>query len=122
MIKKIKFENLKVNKYKSVLEEVRNMRKVEHLNIIKYYNSFFDERAMYILMEYAKGGDLHQFIKKQKLRKKHFSEKDIWQFSWDLCKAVEHLHVNNIIHRDIKTQNIFLTKGKLIKLGDLGVS
>jgi NIMA (never in mitosis gene a)-related kinase len=64
VIKKIKFENLKVDKYKSVLEEVRNMRKVEHINIIKYYNSFFDEKAMYILMEFACGGDLHQFIKK----------------------------------------------------------
>ena len=64
VIKKIRFENLKVDKYKSVLEEVRNMRKVEHLNIIKYYNSFFDEKAMYILMEFAKGGDLHQFMKK----------------------------------------------------------
>ena len=70
VIKKIKFENFptknhknhkdQAEKYKKVLIEVHNMRQVEHQNIIKYYNSFFDETAVYILMEYASGGDLHQ--------------------------------------------------------------
>ena len=42
--------------------------------------------------------------------------------SRELTQAVQHIHDNNIIHRDIKTLNVFLTKDKHIKLGDLGVS
>lgn len=49
-------------------------------------------------------------------------EKEIWRFAKQLCSAVAYLHDNNIIHRDIKTLNVFLTKNQQLKLGDLGVS
>ena len=52
-----------------------------------------------------------------------FSENEIWDIAYSLIQAVDYLHKNNVIHRDIKTLNIFLTeKQKVIKLGDLGVS
>ena len=46
----------------------------------------------------------------------------IWSIGFEVCEAVKHLHQCNIIHRDIKCLNIFLTKDKHVKLGDLGVS
>jgi serine/threonine protein kinase len=61
-------------------------------------------------------------LKDQRLKKKYFSEKDIWDYAYQLCQAVEYLHTKNIIHRDIKCLNIFLDGKKQIKLGDLGVS
>lgn len=48
--------------------------------------------------------------------KKVLAEEDMWSFSWELCSAIKYLHENNIMHRDIKTANIFLTKNKKIKV------
>ena len=55
-------------------------------------------------------------IKKLKSKSKFFTEKEIWKFAWELVQALNYLHNNNIIHRDIKTQNIFLTKENNIKV------
>jgi NIMA (never in mitosis gene a)-related kinase len=73
-------------------------------------------------MEYANKGDMYQILKEQRTRKKFISEKDMWDYSYQLLKAINFLHDNNIIHRDIKCLNIFLSDHKTIKLGDLGVS
>jgi serine/threonine protein kinase len=56
------------------------------------------------------------------VKKKYISERDLWDYGYQLCKAVQFLHNNNIIHRDIKCLNIFLSENKILKLGDLGVS
>ena len=61
-------------------------------------------------------------LKEQRTRRKYFSEKDIWDYAFQICQAVEYLHSKNIIHRDIKCLNIFLNEERQIKLGDLGVS
>jgi NIMA (never in mitosis gene a)-related kinase len=73
-------------------------------------------------MEYAEQGDLYRMLKEQRTRRKYFSEKDIWDYAFQICQAVEYLHSKNIIHRDIKCLNIFLNEERQIKLGDLGVS
>ena len=91
-LKKIKLEHLKQNLVKEALNEVRCLKKLKHENIIEYYSSFFAGEALYIVMEYAPGGDMHevllknyayfyQLIKRQKKMLKHFEEKDIWNFA-----------------------------------------
>ena len=60
VLKKIDLEHLQDNKKTDALKEVRNMRKVQHFNIIQYYTSFYDYDALYIVMEFAESGDLHQ--------------------------------------------------------------
>lgn len=56
------------------------------------------------------------------MQKQYFQEKDIWSYAAQLLNVVEHLHKQNVIHRDIKTLNIFLADNYKLKLGDLGVS
>lgn len=73
-------------------------------------------------MEYADGGDLYSLIKHNKKHKKTFTEDELWRFSFEILQGIDYLHSNNIIHRDIKCLNLFLTKDKKIKIGDLGVS
>ena len=71
-------------------------------------------------MDYADGGDLYKLIKNQK--GVHFTEEQILDWFVQISLALKHIHDRKILHRDIKTQNIFLTSRKLIKLGDFGIS
>ena len=73
-------------------------------------------------MEHAAKGDLNQLIHFNKLKKTRIPEHLIWKYAFQLCSAVYYLHQQNIIHRDIKTKNIFLSYDGTLKLGDLGIS
>jgi serine/threonine protein kinase len=48
----------------------------------RYYNSFIEEDAIHIVMEYAEQGDLYKMLKDQRTRRKYFSEKDIWDYGF----------------------------------------
>ena len=62
VLKKINIKNMKQKHQKEAIKEVQILRKVNHQNIIKYYTSFIDEDFLYIIMEYAQGGDLQHVI------------------------------------------------------------
>jgi len=104
--------------------EVRLLASLKHQNIIDYKESFFDNNAntLNIVMEYADDGDLRSKI--SKISKEHlsFEETTIWNVLIQTLEGLKYLHKNNIIHRDLKSANIFLTKSGLIKIGDLNVS
>ena len=61
-LKKIKLEHLISDNIKDALVEVYSMKKLKHKNIIEYYSSFFAGEALYIVMEYAPGGDMHEVL------------------------------------------------------------
>ena len=67
-------------------------------------------------------GDLAHHIKRNKQKGEQFSEEEIFNWFIQICMALEYVHSKKIIHRDIKTQNAFLTGNKTIKLGDFGIS
>ena len=60
VLKKIDINNLKEKHRKNAIKEVEILKKVRHENIIKYYNSFLEDSSLYIVMEYAAGGDLQK--------------------------------------------------------------
>ncbi|CAD8184192.1 unnamed protein product [Paramecium pentaurelia] len=122
VLKKINLTHLKPKQQAEALKEAQLLRTLKHPNIISYYVSFIEQDNLCIIMEYAEGGDLQKLLKDYKEKRKSLKENTIWQMSRELTQAIQHLHENNIIHRDIKTLNVFLTKDKHIKLGDLGVS
>lgn len=71
-------------------------------------------------MEYIDGGELFDFISKQK--NQVFSEKTAYEFMFKLFSAVSHMHAQGIVHRDIKAENIMLNKQQELKLIDFGLS
>lgn len=73
-------------------------------------------------MEYADGGDLYNKIINFKKRGQTMPEKEVWKYFIQIIKGLQTLHDLKIVHRDIKSANIFLTKDGIIKLGDLNVS
>ena len=106
-------------KRESVLEATI-MAKVQCQYVVKYYDSFVMRDSINIIMEYCENGDLGKYLKKQMNRP--LDEKKIWKFFIEMCLGMRYLHQNKILHRDIKTTNMFLGKEDKIKVGDLGVA
>jgi NIMA (never in mitosis gene a)-related kinase len=86
----------------------------------KSYNYGAAKRSLYIVMEFADGGDLESYLKKQKSR--YSKESTILHMFAQISLAIKHIHDRKILHRDLKSQNIFLTNDGNIKLGDFGLS
>ncbi|XP_072031366.1 serine/threonine-protein kinase Nek9-like isoform X2 [Amphiura filiformis] len=100
--------------------EIDILSLLAHANIIMYYNHFVDEQSLFIEMEYANGGTLYEKIVQQ--NDNLFGEEIVIWYFFQIASAIAHIHGQGILHRDIKTLNIFLTKSGLIKLGDFGIS
>ena len=125
VIKQIPLDGLDEEEKKETYNEVLILKKVNHSNIIKFIDVFKKSKpnnTLNIVTEYADDGDLNQKIEKLKKKKSPFTEKEIINYLVQICLALNHIHKKKIIHRDIKSGNIFLTKGGLVKLGDFGLS
>uniref|UniRef100_A0A3P8ZNS6 non-specific serine/threonine protein kinase n=1 Tax=Esox lucius TaxID=8010 RepID=A0A3P8ZNS6_ESOLU len=105
---------------KDVTNEISILSILQHNNIIAYFNHFMDKDTLLIELEYCNGGNLYDKINQQK--GELFSEEDVIWYLYQVASAVAHIHKAGILHRDIKTLNIFLTKTNLIKLGDYGLA
>ena len=118
---------MKEDNKKQIYNEASIMKKLFHPNIISFKDVFKDTKLdyFYIVMEYANDGDLSKKIKTQKQKTygdKYLSEEKILQYFDQICRGLQYIHSKNIIHRDIKTQNIFLMKNGKVKIGDFGIS
>ncbi|XP_061478364.1 serine/threonine-protein kinase Nek3 isoform X1 [Rhineura floridana] len=94
------------------------LAKMKHPNIVTYLESFEGDGHLYIVMEYCDDGDLMQKIKLQK--GKLFPEDMILNWFAQICLGVRYIHDKRVLHRDIKSKNIFLTQNGKVKLGDFG--
>ncbi|XP_062981922.1 serine/threonine-protein kinase Nek3 isoform X2 [Elgaria multicarinata webbii] len=91
---------------------------MKHPNIVTYAESFEAAGHLYIVMEYCDDGDLMQKIKLQK--GKLLPEDTILNWFAQICLGVKYIHDKRVLHRDIKSKNIFLTQNGKVKLGDFG--
>ena len=98
------------------------LKNLSHPNIVSYKGSFVDKSLLMIIMEFCEVGDLAFHIKKRRAKSEFFTETEIMNWFVQLCPSLEYIHGLKIIHRDIKSQNVFLTLNNTIKLGDFGIS
>ena len=120
-IKKIKITNINHYDKKYIINEIKILASHTSINLIDYYTVFLNIDHIYIVTEYAPNGDIWQLIKKHKLNNTRFSDQEIWQNFIQICLGIQYLHKNNIIHRDIKSSNLFIDKNNNIKIGDFGI-
>ena len=123
-LKKVKLMNLSEKEKENSLNEVRILASVKSNFVVSYKEAFFDEKdnTLGIVMEFADRGDLYQQIVAHKKTAKFFEESDIWRIFIQLVKGLKALHDLKILHRDMKSANVFLFSNGCAKLGDLNVS
>ena len=123
-IKRVQISNMSNKEKLNALNEVRLLSSINHQNIIGYKESFYDEptETLNMVLEYAEGGDLRSKIQSRLKSKRYFKETEIWAVFIQLITGLRYLHGHNIVHRDLKTANIFITRNNIYKLGDLNVS
>eukprot|EP00747_Dinoflagellata_sp_TGD_P188820 gnl/TRDRNA2_/TRDRNA2_48347_c0_seq1.p1 gnl/TRDRNA2_/TRDRNA2_48347_c0~~gnl/TRDRNA2_/TRDRNA2_48347_c0_seq1.p1 ORF type:complete len:576 (+),score=105.58 gnl/TRDRNA2_/TRDRNA2_48347_c0_seq1:106-1833(+) len=123
-LKKVKLPSLTDKEKQNALNEVRLLASIKHKNVIAYKEAFFDDqtRCLCIVTEYADGGDLFQQITKCQKERTHLREADCWHWLHGMCEALKALHDMRILHRDLKSANVFLTTLGDAKLGDFNVS
>eukprot|EP00340_Litonotus_pictus_P003136 CAMPEP_0170519314 /NCGR_PEP_ID=MMETSP0209-20121228/4778_1 /TAXON_ID=665100 ORGANISM="Litonotus pictus, Strain P1" /NCGR_SAMPLE_ID=MMETSP0209 /ASSEMBLY_ACC=CAM_ASM_000301 /LENGTH=679 /DNA_ID=CAMNT_0010805173 /DNA_START=27 /DNA_END=2066 /DNA_ORIENTATION=- len=122
-MKRVNFGTMSSKEKDNALNEVRILASVQHTNIIGYKESFYDDdsKTLNIIMDYADEGDLDGKLKKHVTKRTNFPENEIWSCLIQLLQGLRALHNAKIMHRDLKSANIFLKSG-MIKLGDLNVS
>ncbi|GET87175.1 protein kinase, putative [Leishmania tarentolae] len=122
VIKQVDLTRMSKKDRQQSLNEARVLSSLRHPNIINYIDSFLARKSdnLCIVMEYAESGDISTRLKKS--CGVNVPERQVLDWLIQLVLSLEYVHQRKILHRDVKTQNIFLTHENLIKLGDFGIA
>ncbi|XP_039512331.1 serine/threonine-protein kinase Nek4 isoform X2 [Pimephales promelas] len=121
VIKKLNLRTSSRRERRAAEQEAQLLSQLKHPNIVTYRESWEGEDCqLYIVMGFCEGGDLYHRLKLQK--GELLPERQVVEWFVQIAMALQYLHEKHILHRDLKTQNIFLTKTNIIKVGDLGIA
>ena len=123
-LKKVNLQKLKDKEKQNALNEVRILASVKSPFVISYKEAFIEEsdKSLCIVMEYADRGDLYQKIVQFKKSNCLIEETDVWRIFIQMTRGLKALHDLQILHRDLKSANIFLFSDGSAKIGDCNVS
>nr|XP_024101173.2 serine/threonine-protein kinase Nek11 isoform X7 [Pongo abelii]XP_024101174.2 serine/threonine-protein kinase Nek11 isoform X7 [Pongo abelii] len=121
VLKEISVGELNPNETLQANLEAQLLSKLDHPAIVKFHASFVEQDNFCIITEYCEGRDLDDKIQEYKQAGKIFPENQIIDWFIQLLLGVDYMHERRILHRDLKSKNIFL-KNNLLKIGDFGVS
>ncbi|XP_031518732.1 serine/threonine-protein kinase Nek11 isoform X16 [Papio anubis] len=121
VLKEISVGELNPNETVQANLEAQLLSKLDHPAIVKFHASFVEQENFCIITEYCEGRDLDYKIQEYKEAGKIFPDNQIIEWFIQLLLGVDYMHERRILHRDLKSKNIFL-KNNLLKIGDFGVS
>lgn len=90
------------NGKEALINEINIMRKLDHQSIIKLYEVYETQNSVYMGLELVQGGSLYEYFQKKVI----FQNKEIQTLMYMLLQGLHHLHSRNIMHRDIKLENL----------------
>ncbi|KAG7392771.1 hypothetical protein PHYPSEUDO_014258 [Phytophthora pseudosyringae] len=137
VVKKIPMELLSAKEKDQSFREVELLAKLKHPNVVEYMENFVLDNVLHIVMAYCDGGDLADKIKEQqKVREQivgpdsdpaadsrgFFPISQVLDWFVQMAMAIKYLHGQRVLHRDLKTSNVFLTVANVVKLGDFGIA
>lgn len=99
-----------------IYREVQIMKMLDHPHIIKLYQVMETKNMLYLVTEYAKNGEIFDYLAKHG----RLSELEARRKFWQILSAVEYCHNRNIVHRDLKAENLLLDGHMNIKIADFG--
>uniref|UniRef100_A0A8C2MD49 Serine/threonine-protein kinase Nek11 n=1 Tax=Cricetulus griseus TaxID=10029 RepID=A0A8C2MD49_CRIGR len=118
VLKEISVGELKPNETVQAIVEAQLLSKLNHPAIVKFYASFMEQDNFCIITEYCEGRDLDYKIQEYKEAGNIFPENQIVEWFIQLLLGVDYMHERRILHRDLKSKNIFL-KNNQLKIGKM---
>ncbi|KAG5283206.1 hypothetical protein AALO_G00039550 [Alosa alosa] len=115
-IKIIDKTRLNSSNLEKIYREVQIMKLLNHPHIIKLYQVMETKDMLYIVTEYAKNGEMFDYL----TTNGRMSEEEARKKFWQILTAVDYCHRHHIVHRDLKTENLLLDANMNIKLADFG--
>lgn len=122
VMKTIDLSSMDKKQRRDAINEVRVLSCLKHPYIVNYRESFSENSILAIVMDYADGGDLHQKILRTRKAGHHFVERQVLRWFTEAALALKYMHDKHILHRDLKSQNLFLTSQGRLRVGDFGIS
>ena len=113
---------LKEEEKENIKNMINKINKINNEYIIKYYDIYEENNTFNVLMEYGGEINLKQYIEMHNKKNELIEENIIKDIILQICIGIKEIHKNNIIHRDLAPDNIFINKNNKIKIGDFGIS
>lgn len=122
IIKMIDISRASVKERQDALKEAQVLKELRHPYIVRYRENFLDDGWICIAMDYCEGGDLSDRVKKARQKNENFTEDQVLRWFTQMTLAIKYVHDKHILHRDLKTGNLFLSKQQNLKMGDFGIA
>ncbi|CAK0793484.1 unnamed protein product [Prorocentrum cordatum] len=115
-----KYKLMDPQRRKSVRSEIHLMERMRHPNIVIFHEALDTPKQIFLVMEFVGGGSLHHFLKKRPGRR--LDDQLAKRIFFQVCQGIRYMHERNIVHRDVKLENLLLDEQGVVKIIDFGFS
>jgi mitogen-activated protein kinase kinase kinase 13 len=101
---------------------IKHLKKLNHINVIKFRGVSISSPLFYIVMEYCAYGSLYDVLKRRREKRSCTKPTQVLDWSKQISNGINYLHSNKIVHRDVKSPNILIADNFILKISDFGTS